>query len=518
MFNYRAGVTTAGAADEIVDWFATFQLWMTADLGWTVAAGGGTTDVYFRSLGEAGGLAMLFLHVYRDGGNPNRVRIDATDDIVPTHFTDEGGYVDGAGAQFAYWMSGDMDAIVVCFRGGAVYNTVYAGLVMPFAQAIPDETYAMIATSLQNAGSILRDSTGVWDVDHPLYEGFLMSRNLVDRYDGSFTPGGTYFDQRLNIAGQLKHISCTIMPPALTAGTPLTTGRPGATTTWIVLQDRTPTRYAMRTGGVLPAGIVVPGGFASAAGVAANYPALWAAMSAHLTGIGWTDLGDPGWGGGPGRLYFSTGTSGEEEIYIGYANDLGLTRFYSYVQDDPIPTHMWGTGVPLFLNGADFPINYWLVGDMDCSIFVFQRAIGYAFTWSGLCPAFAPGLLAPYAGPCLTPYQLISVQQGNGPGLNEIGALLRSHNGVWNTTISHVDDGPNITPSNPSNFDGVTYLLWPKLPYESVGADVELTGQLRYMGSTNGGGVAAMDTITIGAEVYTVFIDATGLAFCVRTI
>jgi len=378
-FNHRAGVTTAGAPDEIVDWFATFQLWMTAEVGWTVEAGGGTTDVYFRSLGEAGGLTMLFLHVYRDAA-PNRVRIEVTDDIIPTHTTDEQGYVDGAGAQFAYWMTGDMDAIVVCFRGGAVYNTVYAGMVMPFAQTVVDETYTMIATSLQNAGSILRDSTGVWDVDHPLYEGFLMSRNIADRFDGSFSPGGTYFDRQLNIAGQLKHISCTIMPPALTAGTPITTGRPGATSTWIVLQDRTPTRYAMRTGGVLPSGVPVPGGFVSAAGVAANYAALYAAISAHLVGIGWTALGDPGLGIGPGELYFSAGTSGVDEIFAGYANDVGLTRFYSYCLNDAIGTQTSPTTFPLFLNAADFPINYWLVGDMDCCILVFQRAIGYAFT------------------------------------------------------------------------------------------------------------------------------------------
>jgi len=118
----------------------------------------------------------------------------------------------------------------------------------------------------------------------------------------------------------------------------------------------------------------------------------------------------------------------------------------------------------------------------------------------------------------LSPYQLIAVQQGDGPGLNEIGGLLRGHDAAWSQAISHIDDGPNIIPSNPNNFDGVTYLGWPKLAYETIGATVEIIGQLRYVLSTSGGGVAAMDTITVGAEVYTVFIDATGLAFCVRTI
>ena len=54
-FAHLAGVTTPGAPDEIVDWFATFQQWMTAVVGWTVEAGGGTTNVVFRSISEAGG-------------------------------------------------------------------------------------------------------------------------------------------------------------------------------------------------------------------------------------------------------------------------------------------------------------------------------------------------------------------------------------------------------------------------------------------------------------------------------
>jgi len=174
-FRHLAGVTTAGAPDEIVDWFATFQAWMI-QVGWTVAAGGGTTDVYFQSVGEAAPppLTMLFIRVWRDPGNPNRVLIEVADDIVPTHITAEAGYVDGGGAQFPFWLSGDRDAINVVFRAGAVYNSVYAGLVMPFAHTVPDETYQMIATSTQIAGSILRDSTGIWDVDHGLIINYWM--------------------------------------------------------------------------------------------------------------------------------------------------------------------------------------------------------------------------------------------------------------------------------------------------------------------------------------------------------
>jgi len=517
-FGYLEGTTAAGAPDEVVDWFATFQQWMTSEVGWTVEAGGGTTDITFRSLGEAGGLTMLYLHVYRDGGLPNRVRIEVKDDLAGTHETAEAGYLDGAGAQFAFWMAGDLDAINICFRGGAVYHSIYAGMVLPFALTVPDETYRMIATSTQIAGSILRDASGVWDVDHPLYDNQLLDDCIIDRYDGSLPLAGTYFDRQANIAGQPKHISAPINDAGPTVMDLLETGRPGATTTWIVLRDRDGRRYAMRTGGVMPLGQQDPGSFAAVTGVAANYGALWTALSAHLVALGWVDLGDPGlWT--EGRLYFSAGESGEEEIYIGYARNSAVTdEFFPYVQDDLVPTHRFPTATPRYLDNLDFPINYWICGDRDCCVLVYQRAGGYTLTWCGLLPSFAPGLLAPYAAGPLTVYSAVALMQGAGAGLNISGGLLRGHDGVWNQVVSFTDDGVDADNSNPNNFDGTTYLLWPLLCFESIPPDEEIIGQLRYAFYSSGGGIANMDTITVGARVYTVFHDATGNNFCVRTV
>jgi len=518
-FQYAAGVTTAGAPDEIVDWFATFQQWMTAAVGWTVISGGGTTNIVFRSLGEAGGLTMLFLRVFRDGGNPNRVMIEVRDDAVGTHETAEAGVLDGAGAQFAYWMAGDLDAINICFRGGVLYNSVYAGLVIPFAQTVVDETYQMIATSHQTAGSILRDSTGVWDVDYAMYSNQVIAAAMVDRYDGSLPLGGTYFDDDLNIAGQLKHISGRITDAAINVLDLLVTGRPGATTTWIVLSDRLNRLYACRTGGVLPTGLPdPPGGFAAAAGVAATYPALYAAISAHMVGRGWADLGDPLFLT-DGRLYSSTGSSGVDEIFAGFSRQIAAPdRLHGYVQDDALATHRFPVATPIYLDAAEFPINYWICGDQDCVVLVIQRGVGYAFIWSGLLQPFAPGLLPPYLVACLSPYQLYSSKQGHGIGLNITGGLLRGHDGVWRQTIFYASEGGSAEPSNPSNFDGVTYFVWPFLAYEDNAGRFEITGQMRYCGYSEGGGIANMDTITVGAEVYTVFFDNVGENFCVRTV
>lgn len=520
-FRYLAGVTTAGAPDEIVDWFQLFQAWMTGIVGWTVAAGGGTTDIYFQSVGEGPGppLTMLFIHVWRDGGNPNRVRIEVSDDVVPTHQTAEGSYLDGLGAQFAYWMCGDLDAINICFRGGATYNSVYAGMVIPFALTVPDETYRMISTSTQATGSILRDAGGVWDVDHALVASAIMVGARVDRYDGSLPLCAIVFDTQANIAGQLKHIGGRITEPSVTVMDVLTTGLPGATTTWIVLEDRAGTLYPMRTGGILPAGMPDPGTFAAVSGVAANYPALWTAITAHLTGLGWTFLGDPVYRT-HGRLYHSTGESTEEDIYIGYAvNTAPADEFYPYVQDDALATHMFPINYVRWLDSSEFPINYWICGDRDCCILVYQRPTGYTLIWSGLVPAFAPGLLPPYAAAPLTDYSLWVGMQGDGVGGNMRAGLVRAHDGTWGQDCGLYDDGAMLNNSNPNNFDGTTFQMWPLLAYQEILAGQnEFIGQLRYVGRSSGGGIASMDTITIGAQVYTVFFDNTGLNFCVRTV
>ncbi len=509
-FKYLTGQTTAGAADEIVDWFATFQNWME-QIGWIVAAGGGTTNVVFRSLGEDGGLTMLFLHVYRDGGFPNRVRINVMNDAVGTQETDEGGYVDGGGAQFTFWMAGDMDAVNICFLGGGAYNTVYAGMVMPFALTVPDETYRMIATSLQTAGSILRDSDDVWDVDHGLYSHATLEATIVDPYDGSFPLCAKFFDRFANIAGQLKHVSGPVAPVALAVQTELTTGRGSRITPWIVLADRAANRYAMRTGGVVPTGTPDPTSFTATTGMAANYADLWNRVSAHLTGIGWADLGDPGILDS-GRLFFSAGQSGEDEIFVGFYQDIEVTDFISaYVQNDAAATQRTTTEVT-HLDTLDFPVRYWLSADLDCAALVFQRAPGYGFVWAGLYRQFTPGLLPPYVGAPLTPYSLLS--ESNGPPFGQRVMVLRSKTGVWENAGVYSHEGANIAGSSPNDFDGETYLIWPLTASDAGGAT---SGQLTYLGFASGGGLGNQDTIRIGDQIYTSFYTSAGINFCLRT-
>ncbi len=513
-FNHLAGVTTAGAADEVIDWFATFQAWMTS-LGWTVEAGGGTQDITFRSVSEAAGLTMLYLRVWRDLINVDRVYFRVQDDLAGTHVTTPvaGGYVDSGGVQFAYWMSGDMDAIIVCFKLGAGYRHIYAGMVIPFALTVPDETYRMIVATDIQAGTILRNHTGLWDVDSNLYANFEMYNTRIDRFDGSISLPGTYFGRRNEIAGQLKHVTGWIQEPAINQEDTIATGRPGATTEWIVLSDRINSRFAIRTGGVLSTGIS-DGTFASVTGLAVNHAAIYNALIAVLTGLGWTDLGDPGVHT-DGRLFHSTGESGQENIYVLFARL--VTQFYVYVQDDAIGTHRAGPFATL--DPADFPQNYWISADKDCVALVVHRALplpGYPLWWGGMVAPFAGGLLAPYPGASLTEYSMVAAKQGVGGGNNRV---LRGHDGAWTPVIVALySEGANLTNCNPNAFDGTTYLVWPFVVHAGVGVGgFEPVGQMKYYFDSDGGGIASLDTITVGGKVYTIFFDNFTAAYALRT-
>jgi len=514
-FEHLAGVTTPAAPDEVIDWFTQFEAWMLT-VGWTVAAGTGTQDIFFQSVGELGGLTMLFIHVWRDPGFPNRIRFEVCDDAVPTHETGEAGYIDTGGVPFAFWCSGDMDAIVACSKVGAGYGTIYVGMVIPFALTITDETYCMIATSWIGQGSILRDFDNVWDVDHQLYDSVEMDDNVIDPIDGSITLAGTYLNQFADIAGQLRHISAEINDPGLNPEDTITTGRPGATTEWIVMSDLANRTQAVRTGGILPVG-VPDGAFASVNGVAGNWAALQAAISAFAIGRGWTDLGDPGYYGGTedGAVFHSAGESGLENIFVGFSWVNGAPgALRSWISDDFVGTHRIYDHNEFSI--AEFPVNYWISGDADCLILVMQRAVGYNLNWTGLTLAFAPGVLPP---PEQSIYAVCTLACGWPTWATHI---LRHHSTLaWVPAANIGWDGAPAMNSNPNSFDGTTYLIWPIHSPVGIAGGNYPHGQYKYIGFTSGGGVASMDTITIAGQVYTVFIAPAGNPFppcCMRTL
>ena len=516
-FNHLAGVTDPAAGDEIADWFATFQAWIGV-CGWTIESGAGTTNLVISSDGEVGGLTMLFVHVYRGaGGTINRVYFETMDDAVGTHETTNGGYVDSGGVQFNSWMSADKDAMAVIWKTGAAYRYKYAGLIRPFAQTVPDETYHSISAGGRADGqaTILRDFNDAWDVDHALTDNAYLDDTMVDRFDNSVALIGVYFNTGVNIGGQLLFITGELDAPAVNPEDTITTGLPGATTDWVVLADNAGIKFALRTAGILPVGMPDGVHFNSEFGVAPDLVTfLSTIVPAFLVGIGWTDLGDPAiYAPFPGRIFYSQGESGDEEIYIGYASQdrIPTDVLYTFVQDDAVPTHRTSLSMTIYMDVLDFPANYWIVGDRNCMMLTIQRGAIYDRLWLGMFQPFAPGLYPPYTGPCLTPYKMVSFTR---TGLVQGQRILRDHSGAWDTAINAFGQE---SASNPNSFDGVTYHVWPWYLIETVAGGIEPQGIMTYHMGSQGGGIASLDTITIAGQVFTVFFDSWPNPWLMRT-
>lgn len=497
-FSHLAGTTDAGAPDEVVNWFAKFETWITA-VGWNVVSGAGTTDLVLLSTGEAGGLTMLYVRVWRDGVNPNWVHMEVQDDALGTHTTNEGGYVDSGGVQFAFWMSADKDAIVLVWKVGAGYRMVYGGLVMPFALSTTDETYRMVACSDIDNGSILRRFDGVWDQDDFLYENQYIWRAAVDRLDGSYPLGGVYFGDNDQIAGQLKHVSCKLTAPAINPEDDITTGQTGATTTWVVLTDSLGNKFALRTGGVLPVGYADGAHFAHASGLANTVTLFIQALVPHMQAVGWTATDYSGVSGRAHDWFFhSTGESGTEDIYLRVAV-WGASNWLYHSVTDGIPGAHATTEQHANVVAADFPTQYYISADLDCLTYTINDGGFYSAVWMGLLLAFAPGLPDSTYKSCCVAYTSFSTANMR---------MLRGHGGLWNDggMQPYNADGMHTHNSQPNLYDGTTYLVWPHYCYESVGGGLyEIIGQLKYYFFTHGGGIASLDTITVAGQTYTVF-------------
>ena len=515
-FHHLHGTTTPGAPDEIVDWFATFEAWICDVVGWIRVSGAGTTDLVIRSVGEVGGLTMLFARIY--SWPPNRIRVEVRDDAVGTHETTEAAHLDTGGVQFEYWMSADLDAFHLANKIGAGYMMAHAGLLMPFALTVVDETYhSVCAADLWNA-RILRRHDNLWNQIDLLYQNVDIENAIRDRDDGSFTLAGVLFADLADIAGQFRHISSRFSG----AGSPVAedtieSGQPGGTTTWVVLADPANRKYALRTGGVLPTGLVDGAHFAHTTGIAGTIAAWFAALVAFMTGVGWaaTDIS-----GASGNLidweFNSPGESGVDDVWIRCRHVGAPQPFYFTTADSAFGTPGRQETLPGFGGGvapADFPQPYWFTADLDCLVETTRGAGGaYVPNWQGNVTPCAPGLSSTYMKSCIA-YDL------GAPGIN--ARILEAHDGVWNQQVVTVlgGDGAHALLSQPNNYDGVTYLVWPALIHHAgVGGGDEPIGQTRYYFGTDGGGVANLDTITVGARVYTVFFDSNGNSYAIRTV
>lgn len=456
----------AGAAANAAAWFAAFEIFLQ-QVGWTIEQGAGTNDLRIRSLGEAQNYTMLYAHVWEWA--PNAIRIEVMNDLPGTQITNELGQLQfGAGA-CNYWMNGDMELINVCFFNAALqWSLISFGCTYPFALAPTDETYTMVASNGIGRGSILRNHDDVWDVDINFFEHPQCNLLLACPADGSVSFMGLFANDGNECAGQIPHISGDLNNAHLVNTVITTLGSGTRTTTWIVLQDWFNDRFALRTGGDNPIGIE-EGNFQFAAGVA-NTPQefLETTIPAFMVGLGWTNLGDPGLHTF-GRLYFSTGENGTEQLFIIFAwlaagNDL----FYGYAQDDALGTNRT-TGVTVGLDISLFPCNYWIAGDRD-SVIIAAAEVGtdteHIFLGK-VIPA------SPNAGG--SPMQVIAY--GSNP---QSCRLLQDHSGLFNQAINIEDAAAQLDGSSPNLFDDLTYVIWPSPALDPFGAGRDFIGDCKY--------------------------------------
>lgn len=489
--------TVPGAPDEIVNWFAIFEAWITGLGGWYIVSGAGTTDIVIRSIGEAGTYSMLYAHVWRDGGNPNRVRVEVQDDAAGTHVTTQDGWVDSGGGAFDCWMSADKNHFVIVWLEGANYKMLWAGVTYSFALHPPDETYSMVSMSglgLNNA-TVLRRADGVWDQNlHPRGE---LEWARTDQNDGSFPLGACKLSDTTAVVGQFQSISYWIRNGGawLALEDTIDTGHEDLTN-WIVLQEKNLRMFALRTGGVEPVGRA-DGNFSHESGLVATVADFYnIIIPAFLTAVGWTVDDMPGSPFTHDKRCNSPGEDGTDDIWIRLGWQAGATLLFA--MDDAVGTHVTGAvGDPMVASW--FPTFYWITADLDSVIFTLRRDQEYPYHFAGKLLPAAPGL------PDVT-YSMVT----SSPAQSRV---LRNHAGAWNQIITRAIS--DAVGSNPNDYDAITYLVWNYTYYVIVGGGWEIYGSPKYFGYSGGpdvfgaatGGVGVGDLIPVGDAVYQVFFD-----------
>lgn len=499
-FHYVTGV--AAAPNEIDNWFAAFEAWITGTVGWIVSSGSGTDNLVIESVGEAGDKTMLFVRVFRVGVT-NVVRMEVRDDAVGTHETTLGQGLDSGGVQFNYWMSADLDAIVIVWERGGIYYLRYAGLVMPFSLFPADETYYSVTFyRIGQAGRVLRRYDGLWDqADIAFYANEWISEALVDRDDGSFPIGGMLFGDHADTAGQFKHMSCQIQAAAITVLDTIRTNQADGTTEWLVLRDQATLKFALRTGGIYPTGDVMDqGNFAHVSGVAYTAAQFFDAIVAFMAGRGWTTTDISGASGRPIDWEFnSTGESGTDDIWVRVSFSGGPNEFSLYVADSALGTPgRHETTAAWIAEWWDwiFPTQFYISGDRDCVLMTVNRKGVYIPVYGGLVMPTAPNLSSSF---------MSSVSIG-GLSIAEMNVLL-GHDGVWDENIlwQRGGDDAYTYDSSPNLYDGNSTILWATNLRETIGGPGELIGQMKYFYAAEGDPLALCDAVRVADQVYRVF-------------
>jgi len=487
--------TSAGIAADIPDFFAILEL-LLAQAGWILVAGGGTTDIVYRSTGEAGTLSKLYARIWRDGGNPDRVYYRVQDDAAGTHNTGnptQYPVAPGLGAiPFSYWLSGDKDCITFAFKSGATYSGCWFGWLLPFSLAVTNEEshIACLAVHGTYARVLLRLDGVTWS--YIVTWDYLATGYPINPVDNAYTLFGSHLlnnADHAEIYGQPKFVSGKISAGAgVNPEDTITSGYPAATSEWIVMGTGA-NRWAMSTSTPLPLG-VGDGTFQHATGTAADGAALMTALETVMTGLGWTCQNTPVPAYTIDRIWSSVGESGVDAIFLRVAWDTPTTRLWFYLRDDLAGTHQTPATF-ITIAATDWPVYYYFSADLDCALLCVELLGVLLWQFAGMAHTL-------YVDPdsVSTPYKMILY--GNGAATRYV---LRAPNGVWSQVITAIND--NYLNSSPNQGDGTTFVLWPVF-FAHASAPVGSPKYLYRLSSTH---LSTRDTAAIGAQNFMSFGD-----------
>jgi len=499
---------TSGTEVSLADWFATFEAWITGTVGWSVSSGSGTTNLVITSPGELGNRTKLFANL-RVPISPDGYLIygEVQDDAAGVHKTTSNAYLyayvnEDTPQLFDYWISADLDAIVIVFRrsSDAYYTSIYLGLVIPIARTLGGEEYMMIAARPNQAITILRNYDGTWDANisyNATYSSGITDPTELDNfvYITGITAGGTN-----DVAGQLKHCTGVIYIDEIDVKDTIETGPAGAKTTWIVLgYTSTASRFAIRTGGVNSVGVDNEVGFKHSSGIITSVAAWFALLEDWLVNtVGWTLES----GSGSYDLVFSSiGENGTEAIFIRvYWNTVSVSV---HAYSDAVGTQTTPT-TSFAMRPYHFPTQYYMSADKDCLCFTLNITGDYSLNWVGKFKQINPNLPD-------TPRKVgVYVYSGT---ITIQSYVLRRHNiagtSPWTLQRRYGMGSSIITPNL---FDLNTHVMWPTLFYS-----LSAYGTPKYVYRVDGS-ISLMDTIQSGNRVYRVFrqINTTYPYWCMR--
>lgn len=498
-FVYATGITAAGAADPVLEWFSAFELWI-ARIGWTVESGSGTKNLIIRSLGEERAYTMLWARVWESAAN--NVSIEVRNDLAGTQVTTNGiTLANATAAEITYYMAGDLEAFVIAWRTTApVWTWHYCGTLMSFALVPPDETYTMISAGSATLGAVLRDTAGLWDQDVAIYTQQGVQDQMINPLNNSVMIGGMVMGRYQSVVGELRHTGGVNTDPALAAlDTFDTLADANKITTWLMVSDGTRNSF-IRTGGELPTGIK-DSTFQHLSGTFADVIDPWTdfienILSPFLVGLGWLDLGSQAWWT-VDRLFYSTGTTGTDDIFVGVAwRNTGL--LYVRVQNDMAATQSTGDrNIP-----AQQPMQgqpYYISGDRDCFTLTYARSVGgiHDRIWAGKADPGIAGVLATEYFMCVCVGSSVANQR-----------VLRQHDGGWNRQGTLLDPINVFTPmannGSPLAMDGKTNVMWALGMAHIAPARKCFTGRLKFVMRCDGA-LSMLNQVDVGSRQYKIF-------------